>query len=67
MFHVEQTRFTLFFSRSFLPAYHESLNHNAINALEAHYENGLGTLFGSPNVGGVEGERDCLISGALQR
>lgn len=38
----------------FSPAYHESLNHNAINALEAHYENGLGTLFGSPNVGGGE-------------
>lgn len=41
-------------------SYHESLNHNAINALEAHYENGFGALFGSPNVDGgeVKGERE---------
>lgn len=31
--------------------------------MEAHYENRLGTLFGSPNVGGES--RDCLISETL--
>jgi hypothetical protein len=30
-------------------AHHECLNHDTINALEAHNENCLGTFFSSPN------------------
>lgn len=58
MFRVSQTCFQ-FFCLHVRSSYHKSLNHNAINTLEAHNENRLWTLFGSPN---VCRERDCLIS-----